>query len=1288
MAKEILLFEHNEKAYKALVSSLEKKPLAFIEHATGTGKSFIILKYLYNLMRDKRILFITSHYEMLEQLFNDQMQALGLSNKDFAKFDSIIYPNILDLNMKEVIENYDCLVWDEAHHCGAPKWSVKVNEAKELVKKTAGKVMIGATATRFRYLDNYMDVADGFFDGNIASVLPVTRAILKNLLPAPTIIITAQACLEQIDRLQKKLKKLTQTPIIKVYQDYVASLKQQLNNEFYVGNILKKYGVQKGEKYLVFCSNIKDIKLKMKEASYWFKDIGPVKLFQAHSNQTRDINIEQISSFSQKREEISLMFAVDIFNEGFHINEVNGIFIFRKTKSPNIYWQQLGRALSFLARKKEIKIYDFANNTGNNKVIYELYKEMIEEAKNLIEEDPENKSLYEGILSRFQIIDQTTTIMEKLQAIEEKINQKFIVKNRIDLAIDKLEQYRAFYPTIDFNKELLCNKLGFEFVKAYNYLCEVEDYLTYEQIERLQKLNISFTTKINLAHNKRKELLGESKTFKELEDKNIEEFITSYVNFCIKNNRRPSIDDDRELYLSYRTYLRDLNKNKLNRFLSQIPFRLTLEETIIMGNYPSKNDIDAYIEQIKNKMDKNIPLDEIEIKVLKKLSHVIPQQDTKLLEYLKRCSEINYKIDEAIITIKKYQNSENILATKRYKKALRTIEIYALRITNEQFALLLELGIKLPTKINMTMEKRLKELNGFSSFYEKAQHENNSTLNKYSLFLQKYRRRPSLSDEKEAKLEQEYEIQLYRTTTKKIREIANILLEHNLPLTFEEALLSENILDLNDVENYIRDIRTKLMNGQKVTKKELRLLRAIEKERYPLKIDIGNFIKMIININLIDELLLNYESGNMNENRKQIILRNIFKKSIFLTKYHIQTMSSLGILIPAEIIDNINKFPDYINYFEQEIKEQESFWNEFIEYLKTYKRYPKKDSSLGKRYYHFLSYASNDSIKRCLELLSSLEIPLGLEERILLEECTKDEAVSYLEMIKEKINNKVELSPLEARICRTLDKILFQTIYKTKVSPTLIMPYNKLENDIIKNIKSCIALNPYVPINTDNTVAISNQNLRKLETFRINTLGRQVFSDILKILKKEKKPLKDVLNESLQTIYNYVIGNQDLDADNRYLFNQIIALDREYTLKQKGLEITQIVNKYIEFIQKSNGERPNIFSNNDEERELAKNYEDIHDLLNIKDIKRIEMALRTVINEEDIKTFYPKFIAFINEFGRFPCGNSNNPYEVYLNSLYQNIGSTLSKEQSNEVKKLKKIYGKATILANMEFSQK
>ena len=50
--EDIKLFPHNEVAYKKLVASLDEYPLSFIEHATGTGKSFIILKYLYAKMRE------------------------------------------------------------------------------------------------------------------------------------------------------------------------------------------------------------------------------------------------------------------------------------------------------------------------------------------------------------------------------------------------------------------------------------------------------------------------------------------------------------------------------------------------------------------------------------------------------------------------------------------------------------------------------------------------------------------------------------------------------------------------------------------------------------------------------------------------------------------------------------------------------------------------------------------------------------------------------------------------------------------------------------------------------------------------------------------------------------------------------------------------------------------------------------------------------------------------------------------------------------------------------------
>ena len=45
--KKVELFEHNEIAYKKLIKSLENNKCTTINHATGTGKSFIMLKYLY-----------------------------------------------------------------------------------------------------------------------------------------------------------------------------------------------------------------------------------------------------------------------------------------------------------------------------------------------------------------------------------------------------------------------------------------------------------------------------------------------------------------------------------------------------------------------------------------------------------------------------------------------------------------------------------------------------------------------------------------------------------------------------------------------------------------------------------------------------------------------------------------------------------------------------------------------------------------------------------------------------------------------------------------------------------------------------------------------------------------------------------------------------------------------------------------------------------------------------------------------------------------------------------------
>ena len=355
--KNIQLFPHNEEAYELLCKSIENYPLAFIEHATGTGKSFILLKYLYTKMRRKRILFISMHDEMFCQLFDDQMPSLGISKDEFHTFDTLIYHNILKYDMKDIIRNYDCIVFDEAHHCGAEKWSVKIKELKELVLSTPGKVMIGATATGIRYLDDYTDVSEEYFDGKTVSRLPISKSILKNLLPAPLYINSLASCATTVDRVKKKLTKVLQTEETKSFTNRVDELEQKVSQESNIASVLQKYNVKPGEKYIVFCKNIDDLKQKRQEAEDWFKNIGPIRTFAAHSGQKKETNMSEISAFGEKRNEISLMFAVDIFNEGFHINGVDGVLMFRKTKSPIIYFQQLGRALSFSARKKQIKIF-------------------------------------------------------------------------------------------------------------------------------------------------------------------------------------------------------------------------------------------------------------------------------------------------------------------------------------------------------------------------------------------------------------------------------------------------------------------------------------------------------------------------------------------------------------------------------------------------------------------------------------------------------------------------------------------------------------------------------------------------------------------------------------------------------------------------------------------------------------------------------------------------------------------------------------------------------------------
>ena len=204
---DIKLLPHNEDALEKLNKCLETNQMASINHATGTGKSFILLKYLYQ-NKDKRILYLAPTYPIINQLVENHMEELNISKEDFSNFDTMIYRHLLSTTMSEIADSYDIIILDEYHRCGAPKWGKKVIELLEIIReKYPEKKVIGTTATEIRYLDNKKDMNQILFNGVEASRLSLADAILGGILPPPIYVNYNYTLLSEIGELEDNIRK-------------------------------------------------------------------------------------------------------------------------------------------------------------------------------------------------------------------------------------------------------------------------------------------------------------------------------------------------------------------------------------------------------------------------------------------------------------------------------------------------------------------------------------------------------------------------------------------------------------------------------------------------------------------------------------------------------------------------------------------------------------------------------------------------------------------------------------------------------------------------------------------------------------------------------------------------------------------------------------------------------------------------------------------------------------------------------------------------------------------------
>ena len=547
--KSISLFDHNEKAYEKLKRTLFNKKCSTINHATGTGKSFIALKYLHE-NKEKKYLYLAPTYEILDQLMDDCYK-IGITPEDI-NVDTMIYKSLLKLDMNEIYEKYDGIVFDEYHRAGAKETYKQIKKLKFLLENSEDeKRFIGLTATPIRFLDKARNMTKELFDGIVASTLSLSEAMIEKILPVPMYINSKIACREEYEKTLRKVNRLADT---KEKQEFLRKLEKtshKINNgEKDNKDLFKKYIKEENGKYIIFCDNINKLENYYNKVDFWFSDIGKVKKYKVHSGQKRDLNKKELKKFNDDKNGLSVLLCIDILNEGVHVDDIDGVILLRKTMSPIIYFQQIGRALSFSGRNKKIKIFDLVNNFKNHDAIYAIYNELEDELKKKIESNPEKKEEYEKILNNFVILDETKDIFKDLSEIDKVVTPEKIIESKINYSIDVLSDYVK--QNKNKGKKLSINIDDPKIKKAYLSISKYYKHVTNTQLRELINLDLLLPETLMITWQEREKLLSGYQSIYEREKNETAVVVNEYTSFIKEKTKRPDINSNNleEKYLA------------------------------------------------------------------------------------------------------------------------------------------------------------------------------------------------------------------------------------------------------------------------------------------------------------------------------------------------------------------------------------------------------------------------------------------------------------------------------------------------------------------------------------------------------------------------------------------------------------------------------------------------------------------------------------------------------------------------------------------------------------------
>lgn len=318
--------------------------------ATGTGKTVVAAFDYRNLQqrlgRRPSLLFVAHRREILAQALRTYRQVLAAP--DFGELHvggersrhwRHVFASVQSLNSRGIAafapDRFDVVVIDEFHHAAARTYRQIINHLKP-------KELLGLTATPERA--DGTRVQDEFFDGRIASELRLWDALDADLLcPFHYFGINDET---DLTRVRWSRGTYDSRELDDVLTGDTARARLVFNA------LLDKVSDLNAVRGLGFCVSVRHARFMAE----FFTRAGVPSLAVDASTDDAD---RKVALDALRDGKVTFLFAVDLFNEGLDVPDVNTLLLLRPTESATVFLQQLGRGLRRTPDKDVLTVLDF-----------------------------------------------------------------------------------------------------------------------------------------------------------------------------------------------------------------------------------------------------------------------------------------------------------------------------------------------------------------------------------------------------------------------------------------------------------------------------------------------------------------------------------------------------------------------------------------------------------------------------------------------------------------------------------------------------------------------------------------------------------------------------------------------------------------------------------------------------------------------------------------------------------------------------------------------------------------